>query len=176
MKANTRTKFVSEATTTLDDVSVRRPFKLESKNKRRFIRLEISAPMSLQKIRGSGEGFWPDGHSHVIQGLILNISAGGVLVDLNESINEGDVVSMHFTLQEIEALDCVLGLVKRVDRDADGTLTGIEFISREGLEDMFSKGEIDMLPEKYADFDRSVRMVLDKYVFRKTALSEDGFE
>lgn len=167
MKTNARTKFLKETDAGPDGLAARQPFKMEQQSQRQFIRLEISAPMSLQTIRDAGKGFWPEGDSHAIHGLILNISAGGVLVDLNETINKDDIVSMRFTLQEVEALDYILGLVKRVDQDADGVLAGIEFITREDLQDMFSKGEIDLLSERYCGFDRSIRQVLDKYVYQE---------
>ena len=172
MKTNARTRFLKETDVGPDELAARQPFKMEQQNQRRFVRLEISAPMSLQKIRDAGNGFWPEGDSHIIHGLILNISAGGILVDLNEAINLGDVVSMRFTLQEVEALDYILGLVKRVDQDADGVLAGIEFITREDLQDMFSKGEIDVLSERYCGFDRSIRQVLDKYVYQEKDSSD----
>jgi hypothetical protein len=62
----------------------------------------------------------------------------------------------------------VLGLVKRVDPDEGMFLAGIEFISEDRLKDMFSSGEIEMLPESMTDFDRGVRDVINKYVYRET--------
>ncbi|HUV31676.1 MAG TPA: PilZ domain-containing protein [Acidobacteriota bacterium] len=172
MKTNPKARSSREADADREAVSVQGPFELESQNKRRFIRLEISMPMSLQKIKDPAGGFWPDGDCRVIQGLILNISGGGVLVDLNETLNEGDIVSMRFTLQEVEALDNVLGLVKRVDHEPDAILAGIEFITRDYLQDLFTRGEMDLLPGKYADFEESVRNVLNHYVRRTRVTGE----
>ena len=43
MKTNTRTKFISEVTAAETEVTARSPFKVERDNRRRFIRLELSA-------------------------------------------------------------------------------------------------------------------------------------
>jgi hypothetical protein len=146
---------------------LRRPFKVQQEEHRRFIRLEIASPMSLQKIK-DGEGhYWPEADWHVINGMILNISGGGVLVDLDQAVEEGDLVSMRFTLQDVEGLDNVLGLVKRVDIEAGGCLAGIEFISAENLMDLLSQAEFNLLSTGYTNFDRSVRDVIDKYVTRQ---------
>ncbi|UCC43403.1 MAG: PilZ domain-containing protein [Candidatus Zixiibacteriota bacterium] len=169
MKPDSKVKLISEVDTATGDTDVRRPFKVERRNKRRFIRLEISTPMSLQTLKDTHGGFWPDGNDRVIAGTVLNISAGGVLVDLNEAICCGDIVSMHFILQDIEPLDDVLGLTKRVEQTEEGCLTGIEFLSRERLEDMLSKAEIDLIAGNYTDFDGSVRRVLKQYMYRQPA-------
>ena len=169
MKKSSRTRFISEVEATATEVTARRPFMVERDKRRRFVRLELSAPMSLHTIKDVVEGFRHEEDRYAIQGLILNISAGGVLVEIGEVINEGDVVSMRFTLQEVETLDNVLGLVKRVEVDSEGVLVGIEFISIRDLEDMFTKGEMDLLAGKYANFDDTVQNVLSKYIGRQKA-------
>ena len=146
MKANSKTKFVSEIDTPADTVTARKPFKVEQQDQRRFVRLEISSSMSLQKIKDAGGEFWPNGDDRIIQGVILNISEGGVLVDLNEAIMEGDVVCMRFTLQEVEPMDNILGLVKRSEPAAEGCLAGIEFLNLKRLHDLLTAGELDLLP------------------------------
>jgi len=165
MKADSRTTFINEVDTTTELIA-QRPFKIERQNKRRFIRLEIAAPMSLRTLKQAEGQLSEENTDHTIQGSILNISAGGVLVDLYETLSEHDVVAMHFTLQETESLDDVLGLVKRTDITAEGCLAGIEFITREQLEDIFSKGELEVLPPRYTHFDESVRTVLNRYLIR----------
>jgi hypothetical protein len=146
---------------------VRAPFKMETNEKRRFVRLEISAPMSLQTLKDCNGGFWPEGDTRIVEGIILNISGGGVLADLTESINSGDVVAMRFILQDQEPLDDVLGMVKRVEASPEGCLTGIEFVTRKRLEDVFSKAEMDLLPQNYTNFAATVGKVLSKYVSTK---------
>jgi len=168
MKTDSKTKHIKDVTHDGVACGARRPFKVCQEEKRRFIRLEISSPMSLKRIKDREGHYWAQGDWQVIQGLILNISAGGILVDLDQALEEGDVVSMNFTLQEVEGLDNILGLVKRSDIDTDGCLAGIEFVSREHLSDYFSQSEMELLGTEYTNFDSSVRQVLNKYVYKES--------
>lgn len=169
MKTDKKTRHVKDIDTEFEVIKARRPFKIVKEEKRRFIRLEIATPMSLKKIKDRDGHYWAQGDWHIIHGLVLNISAGGVLVDLDQAVEEGDVVTMHFTLQEVEELDNVLGLVKRADIDSEGCLAGIEFVSRENLADCFSSAELELLGDEHTNFNTSVRQVLDRYVYRETA-------
>lgn len=169
MKTSAKAKFVKDVESHGPKPTVRKPFKVQEENRRRFIRLEIAAPMTLKKIKDREAHFWPDGDWHVVNGLILNISAGGVLVELDQAVTEGDIVAMQFTLQGVESIANVIGLVKRSDVD-DGTfLTGIEFINRAQLPDLLSRAEIELLGDKCADFNERVKQVLSKYVSREDA-------
>ena len=174
MKSNEDVKFVRDVPTDQEEITIRKPFRIGRENKRRFVRLEISSPMSLRKIKDVAGGFWAEGDPHVIHGLILNISAGGTLVELDQAVHGGDVVSMHFTLQEVEGLENVLGLVKRVDAEPDCFIAGIEFISRDFLVDLFTEGEIELLADSHSSFDESVRQVLNKYVRREALAGENA--
>jgi len=167
MKSSAKAKFVKEVETHGAQPKARKPFKVQEDNRRRFIRLEIAAPMTLKKIKDREAHFWPDGDWHVINGLILNISAGGVLVELDQAVSEGDLVSMQFTLQEVETISNVIGLVKRSDVDDGAVLAGIEFLTRAQLSDLLSRAEVDLLGDKCANFHERVKQVLSKYVYRE---------
>ena len=169
MKTDSKTKHIKDLAAETTVYKARRPFKVSQDEKRRFIRLEISSPMSLKRIKDREGHYWAQGDWQLIEGLILNVSAGGILVDLDQTLEEGDIVSMHFTLQNVEELDNVLGFVKRVDVDTDGCLAGIEFITREHLVDYFSQAEMDLLGSEYTNFDTSVRQVLSRYVCQESA-------
>ncbi|MEK7775387.1 MAG: PilZ domain-containing protein [Candidatus Zixiibacteriota bacterium] len=169
MKTSTRTRFVSDVESRSEGFTASSPFKVQNDNQRRFVRLEISVPMSLNKIKEYGGSFWPQGNSYTINGTILNLSAGGVLVELDEVLNEGDIVSMRFTIQNEETLDNVIGVVKRSEQLEEPTsLTGIEFISKERLSDLLSSGELKSLPNNLFDFQQSVERVLNKYIRRES--------
>lgn len=169
MSRKDKVKYINDVSVTEAEMKSRKPFDVTTENRRRFIRLEIASPMTLQKIKESGGEFLSEVDWHIINGSILNISAGGVLVDADQILFEGDVVSMAFTLQGAEQLDSVLGLVKRVDHDEATFLAGIEFVSEEKLRDLFSQGEVDMLPGNMTDFNQGVCTVLDKYVYKETS-------
>ena len=173
MKVDQKSKYVKDIPAEPGQVRARKPFRIEAEDQRRFIRLVISSPMSMKKIRDTAGNYWPEGDWHVIHGMILNISAGGLLVELDQAIDQGDVVAMHFTIQEVEGLDNVLGLVKRVDIQPDCSLAGIEFITREQLSDYFSHSEMDLLGQDCTSFDDSIRRVLNKYIRRSIESGND---
>jgi hypothetical protein len=166
MNKSSQVKFIKEVEASDRDIRAQKPFRVEQQEQRRFVRLEISSPMSLRHIRDLAGNFWPEGNRHVIDGTVLNISGGGVLAELNEQVHEGDVVSMRFTLQGVETLDNVLGLVKRAEHDDGAFVVGIEFITRERMADVFTQGEMDILSERMTDFEDQVRTVLGRYMQR----------
>ncbi|HWR83621.1 MAG TPA: PilZ domain-containing protein [Candidatus Deferrimicrobium sp.] len=167
MKDSLRTKFVSDINVTDAEWRVRPPFHLQQDNRRRFVRLEISSPMSLRKLKDIFGNFWPTGGGYAIEGTILNVSPGGVLVETDQPMNEGDLVVMQLTLQGAETLDHVLGAVKRSDQLDDCFLAGVEFIGRDRLRDQLSQAELDILTDDLSDFTHSVQEVLAKYVYRE---------
>jgi hypothetical protein len=178
MSKGSQVKFIKEVEAADKDIRAQKPFRVERHEQRRFVRLEISSPMSLDHVRDLAGNFWPEGNRHYINGSVLNISGGGVLAELDEQVHEGDIVSMRFTLQDVETLDHVLGLVKRADHDDGAFLVGIEFITRERMTDIFSQGEMDILSDKLTDFEEQVRTVLGRYVHndRISGSSAEGYE
>ncbi len=166
MKTAEKTKFISDIDLEESKISVRKPFKLNQESRRRFIRLEISSPMSLNKIKDIFSNFWPEGDNTVISGTILNISPGGLLVEINEPLNEGDIVSMNFTLQGYEKLDKILGVVTRTDCQEDFIFAGLKFVSKSDLEDRLSKPELEMISDTYSNFTDTVSSVLKKFIYQ----------
>lgn len=166
MKKSAQTKFITDVTPTAESGPGARPYAVQTENQRRFVRLEISAPMELARVKNTGGQFWPEGQQQLINGLLLNISSGGVLVDLEQAVHEGDVVLMQFTLQETDRLDNVLGLVKRAEHDGEGWLVGIQFISRSSLKDLLSSAQIELLPESVNNFEDRVTDVVNRHLRR----------
>lgn len=162
-----KVRHIADHEVTGKDLVAEKPFKINEENSRRFVRLEISAPMSLSKLKDVLGGFWPQQDGPALKGIILNISAGGALVELEHALNEGDIVSMYFQLQEGTTLEGVLGLVKRCDPDSEVCLTGIEFVTRQRLSDLLSQAEMDMLPNDLNDFTGAIRETLGQYVSRR---------
>ena len=168
MKSDDRVKFVSEIDIGDKRVEVRKPFQMEYENKRRFIRLEITGPVDMKSVKDCLSNFTPEDEYH-LQGNILNISAGGVLVDLDQPLNNADIVLMRLTLQGSLKLDNILGVVKRIEKDDEGYLAGIEFIARENLKDLLSQAELDLLSENISGFEDRVHEVLSRYLYTDSA-------
>jgi len=167
MKNTTKARFVSDVEVKDSNLRVRPPFRLNRENHRRFVRFEISSPMTLHKIKDIFGNFWPSDEEHAINGVILNISAGGILVEIDQPLSENDIVSMRFSLQGVETLENVLGTVKRTDQEENCCLAGIEFVGREYLCDKLSQGELEMLPENLSHFYQRVQDVLGKYIYHE---------
>lgn len=172
MRNISRTKFVSDVDVKGTALNIRHPFRLSQENQRRFVRLEISSPMSLYMIKDIFGNFQTGEQEFTIDGKILNLSMGGVLIEVDQSLNEGDIVAMRFSLQEGETIDNVLGVIKRSDQDGDCCLAGIEFVDRDHLADKLSQGEMDILSDRLTDFKDSIRQVLERYVYQERVVND----
>jgi hypothetical protein len=166
MGKQTSVKHLSSFELQHNHVGVRPPFHLERDEQRQYVRLEIAAPVNISRIKSIDGDFWAAGEERRIEGTILNLSEGGVLVDTRHQLDSGDIVALQFTLQESESLDHVLGVVKRVEQDPDGCLTGIQFVDRQYLADKLSQGEIDLLPDKFDTFRIRVSRILQNYIYK----------
>ena len=167
MNDPTKQKFISEVDVNKKRIKARKPFKVKEENGRRYVRLEISAPVSLNRIKDIFSSYNPGEDSLVVNGRILNVSAGGMLVEIDQPLNSGDIVTMKFTFQDVESLENVLGLVKRCDCEEDYVLAGIEFARWEDLQDKLSSGELEMLSENTTTFYDSIHKVLERYLYRE---------
>lgn len=167
------TKIISEIDLGDNIVSVKPPFRMEEDKKRRYIRLEISEPIALVVMKDRDGGFWPDGDGAGHEGRILNISAGGVLVEGTGAIEEGTLVVIKLSLHDVEIIDNIIGLVKRSELDGDAWLTGIEFLPRECLADHFSAAELNLIPTELASFGEQLRKTLNRYVYYRRVSGGD---
>lgn len=159
-----KTKYLSDVTVD-KQFKVKKPFKILSEENRRFIRIEISEPVDMMNIKDSYECIIEEDRVYDISGSILNISAGGVLVDIDSVLEENDLVLLKFSLQDTITLNNVLGLVKRVDHDEDGTLTGIEFLSTENLKDIIPAVNYEMVEGQVGSFEDKIQQKLSEYLY-----------
>jgi hypothetical protein len=162
---SSRVKHISEVDVDIDTIAIRQPFSLERDRQRRYIRLEISEPIEYALIKGRTGRFYLADQAPCYRGAILNLSAGGALIVSPDPIEEDSLVLAKITLQEVEIVDHVIGLVKRAEADGKEWLIGLEFISRDQLNDYLSEAEIEMLPENAASFDDRIRQTLNKYIY-----------
>jgi len=164
MTQHSRTRFISDVDVSQDNVIALKPLKLSRDNHRRYVRLTISSPVHFRKVKDIFGNFTPESGDYPIDGTILNISEGGLLAELDQPLNEGDIVAMRIIMEKVEPLDGVLGLVKRCDHDEDCNLVGIQFVRRDELIDQLSQGEMELLSEELAHFDQTVRQLLSRYL------------
>ncbi len=161
--------------TTAVDFQVKPPFKIMDDNRRRFIRIDIDAPITFCTIKSTEGTFWPACDGPRGTGEILNISAGGILLFTRQPVMEGTVVSMSLQLEGCETIDSILGLIKRTELDSGGYLVGVESITRERLGDVLSGDEIAQLHGDLASFTERIRALLNQYIYARK-LSEENDE
>ena len=170
--SSVETKIKSQIDVDSQVTGVRAPFKMYRSQQRRYIRLDISRPIEYTILKNRAGKIMPYEEAPTYKGDILNLSAGGVLIAGSAPVEEGSLLTLRMKLQEVEILENVIGLVKRADSDDEEWLLGIEFVSREYLQDLLSGGEIEMLPPTAAPFEEQVRNILNRYVYNKNVASK----
>jgi c-di-GMP-binding flagellar brake protein YcgR len=142
---------------------VRRPLKLYKSKRRRYVRVEISEPVSFARIDLDRPLAELDVTEYA--GTILNISGGGVLLICDQAVPEGDYIAMSFELKGCELVTGIVGKVKRVDSDGEGEhLIGVEFCLEAELQEVFGR---DNLGVYLSSFDERIKRALLKYIFTK---------
>jgi c-di-GMP-binding flagellar brake protein YcgR len=150
-------------TITLSSVLDGTPFPLSKSQGRKYIRIELSAPVHFRiltctkgKIKLSRDQ---------VSGRILNLSEGGMLLLTRTIMPEEGFVLLTLNLNKLVILEGVLGKIKRVEPSEEGDfLVGIEFAPREQLESLVSSQEIARLPYKVGSFDRKLRQIISSYL------------
>lgn len=142
---------------------IKQPLQLYKERKRRFVRLEIAAPVTygiLNIDRPLDEAL----HNQQ-NGTMLNLSGGGVLMVVDQSLVEGTYLTMSFELAGSDLITGIAGKVKRVDDDGEGGyLVGIEFCSETELSSIFGSANIGSV---ISSFDTKVKRFLLKYIFAR---------
>jgi len=156
-----------QQTTTSNNIDegfiIKQPLRLYREKKRRYVRLEIAAPITYSVI----ELDRPLNDAHLSQhdGMILNISGGGVLFTGKTALVEGQFLTMNLELTGCDLLTGVAGKVKRIDEDGEGGyLVGVEFCSEPELTEVFGSANIGSV---ISSFDSRVRRFLLRYIFAR---------
>ena len=152
---------------------VKAPLVLRRTQRRRYVRLDISAPVSFRLLR------LEDKEELISRaecsGVILNIGGGGVLLVTKARLDEGNFLVLDMNLEGCEIISGVLGRVKRVEQlDRDELLVGVEFCPQEELEYYLSSEQIAQLPVRVKSFNQKLREVLSKYIFYQQVTSKEG--
>ena len=166
MSKQSKVKYVSDYDLNDSDVLVKKPFRVNKEEKRRFIRIEISSPISMHNLKNDISKL-AEVKDYSIEGTIFNISPNGVLVELQESVSLEDFLLMRFTIQDVETIDSVLGIVKRIESEEDSHLVGIEFLTPAVVSDRLSQPEIELLQESVSNFNDGLHKTIEKYLYKK---------
>ena len=147
-------------------IEVRPTPQTDQKERRRFVRLEVTAPMGVRSIKDIFGNYFAGGGPEM-EATMLNLCSGGVLVEIAEPLNEGDVVGMRFSLTDLDPVDGVLGIVKRCEFDEDCHLVGIQFVNRDELVDCLTASEMELLDDRFGDFEERVGIILQQHQFQE---------
>lgn len=139
------------------------PFPIRSSRGRKYVRIEITSPVDFRLLLPKGGRIKLS--KNQCSGKILNLSCGGILLESGEALREGTFLLLSLNLNGLVVLEGVLGKTKRVEPIKDGEyLVGVEFCSREELENFASKEQIQKLPVKVASFNHKLKETILGYV------------
>jgi c-di-GMP-binding flagellar brake protein YcgR len=144
-------------------LSGKNPFPIRSSQGRKYVRIEIASPIdfhlllpkrgriSLSKNKSSGK--------------VLNLSCGGILLQSDEVLPEEAFLLLSLNLNGLVVLEGVLGKIKRVEPTEDGEyLVGVEFCSKEELENFVPKEQIQKLPVRVASFNHKLKEIISGHL------------
>lgn len=147
----------------------------QSKQRRRYVRLDITSPIDIKLlVPASGEnetaGMIP------FRGEVINVSAGGMLIESTDAMPENEYIVLEFELNKKAKLEGIVGKIKRCDTEDDCRhFVGIEFCTKEDIDQNCPAEYQQLLNEQCVSFDEKVRELINKHVFRlKTAGNVTG--
>jgi c-di-GMP-binding flagellar brake protein YcgR len=144
---------------------------LERSQRRRFVRIDIAGDIEFKVVETSS-GQEPQ-LSLDKRGQLLNISAGGILLNTNKELKRDNIVLLNFSLKNSQRLENVLGLVKRSERSTDSDsdrkeyLAGIEFMTKKQALELLTSEITDTLPSTVNFFDEALQQVIVQFVYRQ---------
>ncbi len=142
--------------------------------RRRYVRLDITSPIDFKLIvpendKGENAGFIP------FSGEVLNVSAGGVLIESKEAMPEDSYVVMEFELNGSDRISGVVGRIKRCDSETeDCHFVGVEFCTSEDVEQNCPPECQKLLNDECCSFDDKIRRLINRYVFSRKVQEKTG--
>lgn len=156
------------STTTRKAAPMTQPAASADRQTRRFVRIEVSSPVSFVPFRLPLAG--PVDTSQICNGRVLNISGGGLLLETAAWVEPADYLLLRIGLFENCHLERVVGRVKRMESTGSGEcLLGIEFLTREMLHQLTAELPDGYMPAEAGAFDEKLRELLSKQIFTKKA-------
>jgi c-di-GMP-binding flagellar brake protein YcgR len=162
----------NENLTTLQPISKAKPIQ-----RRKFVRLDIDGKISFNQLDIGNQN--DQIGVKLEQGILLNISAGGILMVAKTEMHEGDYLLLNFRLKKNENLENILGVVKRAEPDQNGYLVGVEFLTRQQLAEKQYRRLAQYLPQAAHYFDNELQRHIVQYIYnqevrlKKEKLRED---
>lgn len=139
--------------------------------RRRFVRIDIAGEVTFKVIE-----IQDDGELDVSldkKGQLLNISAGGILLNTQTALRHDNLILLNLNLKNSQRLENVLGMVKRSEQSnepGDGQeeyLTGIEFITKEQAAGKLAVNIDEELSFTVNFFDEALQRAIVQFVYRQ---------
>ena len=106
----------------------------------------------------------------IYSGEILNLSEGGILLEVSQTVPEGVLLSMNLPLEGSGSLGGVLGLVKRVEEDEEKFLIGVEFCGTKRLKEFFKGKKFSLTAQNLKSFPEKIKESIEKYQVKEPSL------
>lgn len=163
MKQDTKTK--NENIQSISDLNseMNSVISIEQESQREFVRFEFSTPLTIFPLKNCSGEFQLGHDQSGLNGSLLNLSEGGLLIEMDKSPSEGDIVHMSMEIENVVKISHILAKVKRVENDSDIILVGVEFVSKENLLDDLSQAELELMGDDYHSFRDIIRNVVEKF-------------
>lgn len=136
---------------------------VERKQRRRFVRLDISGAIRFRILDRPGRAEAVVGGE--LPGTLLNISAGGVLFETESEVVEDSILILSFSLKGKEGLENILAVVKRVDSDDGFYLVGAEFVTADNSADLGLESLKNLLPPGTGTFDDNLQKLILQFIY-----------
>jgi len=139
--------------------------------RRRFVRIDIAGNITFKLVELNVNK--QEILSLDKKGVLLNVSAGGILLSTSEQLKQSDLILMNFWLKNSQRLDNVLGLVKRLelseqsDSQRDEYLVGVEFITKEKAAEIIPSKLADLLPTGINYFNEALEKLVVQFVYKQ---------
>lgn len=141
--------------------------RMERVQRRNFVRIDMKIGLKFSLIKSSDrknnllELCWRDSFSK-------NVSAGGMLMNVGEGVEKGDILMVRIGNNNITGLPRLLTvLCCRIVSINENRFAGVEFIKDENLALYFTPGEISSLPKQIRQFDSRVQNRVVRFIFEQ---------
>jgi len=141
--------------------------KIERVQRREYVRIEKAIDLKYSVLKNSTSGFllnqltWHESHSR-------NISAGGILIRVNDDFKKGDILLMRINEYELIGIPRFVCTVchRQITID-DFNYAGMEFIKHNDLAVYFRPEETKKLPSLAKRFDVHIQNKMVNYIFEE---------
>lgn len=170
-KASITDLFIGESTS----AEIKKTGKTIRVQRREYVRLDIDGDMSFRVLEVPGEH--SGGLSPEYDGMLLNISAGGVLFETEKKLASGSLLILNFSLKEHHSLKNVLAVIKRAEKSEEKMyLIGAEFVTENNRRKYGLEKLGEFLPPGTGTFNENLQKLVVQFIYeQQVELRQKGF-